>query len=539
MIKVFLVEDEFVMREGIKKNIDWAGHGYEFCGDASDGEMAFPMIKKTQPDIVITDIKMPFMDGIELSRLLKKEMPSVEIIILSGYEEFEYAKAGIEIGVAQYLTKPISGNELLKELDLLSAKIETRRKEKELKALYLKEMEENRQGEKKDLFKELISGQRSMSVLLSMADKLDLNITAMWYNLVLLKANLPDKKQDGYSDEYIAMDRELCALEIKDKIIQFDRDLEGKAILFMADSKEELEELQSESLKKATAIFEQHEGIRYFGGIGKAVGRLTALEESYATALRAFAHQYLVKENMILHLEDEDSSIRSMQEDFNIANVEPKQMDRGKVRDFLRIGDGSEAPYFVEEYFRELGNSAMNSVVFRQYIMMDLYFCAAEFVEELGASKEEIEAFDISNKELQTLEGCMRYLTRILQKAIEVRDNAASSRHQDVVDEILQYIEERYADEELSLNTIAEHVNFSPNHLSTIFSKQTGQTFIKYLTDFRMMKAKELLRCTGKRSSEISLEVGYKDPHYFSYLFKKTQGVTPTQYRGNKGAEEE
>ena len=94
MIKVFLVEDEFVVREGIKKNVDWAGHGYEFCGDASDGEMAFPMIKKVMPDIVITDIKMPFMDGIELSRLLKKELPSIEIIILSGYEEFEYAKAG-------------------------------------------------------------------------------------------------------------------------------------------------------------------------------------------------------------------------------------------------------------------------------------------------------------------------------------------------------------------------------------------------------------------------------------------------------------
>ena len=97
----------------------------------------------------------------------------------------------------------------------------------------------------------------------------------------------------------------------------------------------------------------------------------------------------------------------------------------------------------------------------------------------------------------------------------------------------------KYADEELSLNTIAEHVNFSPNHLSTVFSKQTGQTFIKYLTDFRMTKAKELLRCTGKRSSEISIEVGYRDPHYFAYLFKKTQGMTPTQYRGGRGGEEE
>ena len=219
--------------------------------------------------------------------------------------------------------------------------------------------------------------------------------------------------------------------------------------------------------------------------------------------------------------------------------MEPKQVDRTKVRDFLRIGDGSETRFFVEEYFRELGNSAMSSLVFRQYIMMDLYFCVAEFAEELGWSKDEIEPLDITKKELQTKEGSMEYLIGILKKAIELRDKAASTRHQDVVDEILQYIEEKYADEELSLNTIAEHVNFSPNHLSTVFSKQTGQTFIKYLTDFRMTKAKELLRCTGKRSSEISIEVGYRDPHYFSYLFKKTQGMTPTQYRGGKGAEEE
>ena len=100
----------------------------------------------------------------------------------------------------------------------------------------------------------------------------------------------------------------------------------------------------------------------------------------------------------------------------------------------------------------------------------------------------------------------------------------------------MDYIEENYADEDLSLNVVASHVNFSPNHLSTIFSQQTNQTFIKYLTDFRMNKAKELLRCTGEKSSVISVQVGYKDAHYFSYLFKKTQGMTPTQYRNHKSA---
>ena len=103
----------------------------------------------------------------------------------------------------------------------------------------------------------------------------------------------------------------------------------------------------------------------------------------------------------------------------------------------------------------------------------------------------------------------------------------------------MRYIEKNYTDEELSLNTVASHVNFSPNHLSMVFRQQTGQPLVKYVTDYRMNKAKELLRCTNKKSSEISTEVGYKDPHYFSYLFKKTQGMTPTQYRGGKEPEGE
>ena len=113
MLKVFLVEDEIVMREGIKNNINWEEEGFEFAGEASDGELAYPLIQKTRPDILITDIKMPFMDGLELSRLIKQEMPDIRIIILSGYDEFEYAKEAINIGITDYLVKPVSGAQLL------------------------------------------------------------------------------------------------------------------------------------------------------------------------------------------------------------------------------------------------------------------------------------------------------------------------------------------------------------------------------------------------------------------------------------------
>jgi two-component system response regulator YesN len=113
MLKVFLVEDEVVVREGMKNNIHWEKEGFIFVGEASDGELAYPLIQKTRPDILITDIKMPFMDGLELSRLVKQEMPDVKIIVLSGYDEFEYAKEGISIGITDYLVKPISGSQLL------------------------------------------------------------------------------------------------------------------------------------------------------------------------------------------------------------------------------------------------------------------------------------------------------------------------------------------------------------------------------------------------------------------------------------------
>jgi len=357
MLKVFLVEDEVVVREGIKNNIDWAGNGYDFCGEASDGELAFPMIQKLQPDIVITDIKMPFMDGLELSRMIKAQYPSIEIIILSGHQEFAYAKEAIKIGVSRYLSKPINGEMLLREVNALARKIEEER---------------------------------------------------------------------------------------------------------------------AEAQKEAPI------------------------------------------------------------ENFDMGVVNPKQMDRDKVRNFLKVGSLDEVDSFVASFFNNLEGRALESTIFRQYLIMDIYFAVMEFVEELSLDKEQIEAFDVGNGRFAGVDEVSAYVARIIRQAITLREGNAVDRHADVVERVCAYIEENYANDELTLNTVAAYVNFSANHLSGVFAQKTGKPFIKYLTDFRMNKAKELLRCTGMRSSEVSLAVGYKDPHYFSSLFKKTQGMTPTQYRGKE-----
>lgn len=534
MLKVFLVEDEFVVRDGIKNNIDWKAHGYEFCGEASDGELAFPMIQKLKPDIVITDIKMPFMDGLELSKLIKKEFPWMEIIILSGYEDFKYAREGIKIGVAEYLTKPISGSELLEEVDSLASKIEEKRREREISEKYRKEMEEVFQQERKNLFQYLVTGSKSVPELLEMADRLSVDLSSMWYSIVLIMTQSMNHAQEEYSNSLIEIEQKLNAIDDETHILIFDRNLEGKALLFKADSIEELDRVQNEYLDKMKEILLPYSHVRYFGGVGVSVNRLTELPISFEKASHAFANRYLVKESLVLYSADLEQGVPVEQAEFDISHVDPKQMDRTKIREFLKLGDKEETIYFVEEFFKGLGTSALESNMFRQYIAMDTYFCVAEFAEGLMFQKDELEPIDMTSGILQSSEGTMKYIVRIIEKALELREKAASNRYGDVVDEVMRYIEKNYAEEDLSLNLLASHVNFSPNHLSMIFSQQTGQTFIKYLTDFRMNKAKELLRCTGKRSSVICMEVGYKDPHYFSYLFKKTQGMTPTQYREGK-----
>lgn len=537
MLKIFLVEDEFVVREGIKNNIDWKAHGYEFCGEASDGELALPMIQKLKPDIVITDIKMPFMDGLVLSKLIKKELPWTEIIILTGYEKFEYAKEGIKIGIAEYLSKPINSEELLKEVDILAVKIEEKRQERKIKEMYMKEIEENVLKDRKDLFHYLVTGSKSAGELLEIADSLDIDLSSMWYNIVLMQTQSMNHANDEYSKILIEIEQEIENLIDETHLLIFDRNLEGKALLFKADSKEELEQIQNNYISKTKETLLRYEQVRYFGGIGVPVNRLRELPLSFERASHAFAHRYLVKESYILNSEEMKQVVYLEQEEFSISNVDPGQMDRGKIKEFLKFGDKEEAIYFVKEFFKALGTHAMKSTVFRQYILMDTYFCVLDFLDGLQISRDEIEPIDISSGYLHNEEDAVNYVIRIIQKALELREKNASNRYGDIVDEVMRYIENNYGDEEISLNLLAAHVNFSPNHLSAIFSQYTGRTFSRCLTEYRMNKAKELLRCTGKRSSEIGMEVGYRDPHYFSYLFKKTQGMTPTQYRGKKTPE--
>lgn len=537
MLKVFLAEDEFVIREGIKNNINWGAHGYEFCGEAGDGEVAYSMIRESKPDILITDIRMPFMDGLTLSRLVKAEFPDTEIILLTGYEEFEYAKEAIRIGVASYLSKPISGDNLLSEVDSVAKRIIDKTRERDAARRYQEEMKERVELEKQDLFKNLVTGNSEISHILGVAHKLSIELLAPFYNVVLIKVWSVKHDVSEYSPSVVSVDEKIPEMAGRYGAITFDLNLEGKALLFRGHSAEEMDRNIAECLKELKELFSRYDHIRYFGGVGQRVERINDIPLSFNWASRAYAHIYLTKESAILVGSEE--KLGSQLDNVILSEVDPKHIDRKLIKEFLRRGDVSETEFFMREFFNGMGKNAMKSTMLRQYIAMDIYFCVTEFVEsELMLTKDNVEELIPAAELMADESSTCEYLYNLINKAISLRNENSISHYREVVREVISYIDEHYAEDDLSLNALAAHVNFSPNHLSAVFRQETGQTFIKYLTDYRMDKAKELLASTSKKSNEIGLLVGYKDPHYFSYLFKKTQGVTTTQYRGGNGQEE-
>lgn len=535
-IKVFLVEDEMVIRRGIKNSIDWEKEGYIFCGEASDGELAYPMIIKEKPDILITDIRMPFMDGLELCKLVKKELPNIKILILSGYDEFDYAKEAIRLGVTEYLLKPISSGKLLEALNGVSESIRREKEDKDLVRKYMEEMRENTEHEKQKFFEQMIAGNLSMADALETGKKYEMNLSAWMYNLLLFRFTLGEENRKSgelLGEAEYAIEKLTERLEY---VFEFQRGVEGWAFLLMADNEEQMSERVKELSKDLEEIMKNYSTIAYFGGIGQPVARLRELEESFREAERALAARFTMELNRIISVED----IRMAQnvdtlDDIEITSFGEIEKTRTMLEKFLNNGAEDEIDEFVDVYINELPEENLKSVLMRQYIIMDAYIVMMSFCEKIegieGEMQAQSEELKNSMKTIQTLEEIKNYIRMLLKKIIGVRDTISGRRYSDIIEIAKDQIRKTYMSDEISLNTIAAEVGMSPSYFSSIFSKEMGKTFVEYLTEIRMDRAKELLMCSSMKTSEIGYEVGYKDPHYFSYIFKKTQNCTPKEFR--------
>lgn len=543
MVKVYLVEDEIIIRQSIKNSIDWEKEGYEFVGDASDGELALPVILKEKPDILITDIRMPFMDGLELSRMVKAELPDIKIVILSGYDDFEYAKQAIKIGVAEYLLKPVSSAVLLEHLSEIAEKVRDEREDLALKKVYYQEMQENEEFIKMKFLGELISGKMSLADALEKGKRFHMNLGGPFYRIILFKFIQEDRVKAGQSEDlaraYAAVGNYVDGLK---DAFRFQRGVEGWA--FLLTSVEEDMEAQTErfieGLKEVIAPFE---ALTWFGGIGSEAARLRELRYSFREADKAFAGRFVQEPNQIISVEQLNYEQLDNEFDANIFG-EINQFDQIITR-FLSSGSREEVESFVGALFTEISEDHFRSLMIRQYIIMDIYATVLTFCKKLrkdagvdGEAAGQMESLreneEILKRAVSTAESVddiKAYIGTLLDHAIELRNTVSGRRYSDIIQTAKKRIEQDYMSEDISLNSVAAEVCMSPSYFSSVFSKEMGKTFIEYLTEVRMEKAKQYLACSSMKTSEISYEVGYKDPHYFSYIFKKTQGCTPKEYR--------
>ncbi len=546
MLKVFLTEDEFIIRNAIKRTIQWEKEGYELVGEAGDGERAYPMIMEQKPDIVITDIRMPFMDGLELSRLIRKSLPNTKIMILSGYDDFSYAKEAISLGVAEYLLKPVSGEQLLEALNRLKSQIEQEQNRVDYKEIYEEEHQERLKLEKTKFIKKIINGAYSMSEAVERGEQLGIDLMACNYAVMQLQFAVGDEKTVDQTVE-----QDLTAL--KEQMIQFLEQMEhvevyeqiGEicCVLMIGKSEHSLDEQRTEILewiKTKTAAYPQ---LHYFVSLGKNVMRLSEIHDSFVSAAKLFSHRFLYSESHIFSENDTDMTMQHAQrsqrqaDSIDLSSFNISFIDRTFLRSFIRSGTEEEIPEFLKEILENMGANNLSSRILRQYLAVDVYLTLAAYLQTNGMSAEDVQQQISSPSVLMedSLSSMESYLSDILTKVIQMRNAVSESKYSAVIQEANRYIETHYADNSISLSSVAEDVGISTNHFSRIYSQETGQTFVEALTETRMKKAKELLLTTDLPGSEIGLQVGYNDPHYFYYTFKKTQNMTPKEYRACGG----
>ena len=542
MIKVFLVEDEYAIREGIKKSVNWEANGYTLVGEAGDGEMAFPKIVKARPDILITDIRMPFMDGLELSRLVKKEIPNIKIVVLSGYDDFNYAKQAISIGVEEYILKPVSGENLLTELGKIADAINVERQDELAKDKYLRDMEEIRTLAKQKFIHDMIDGKLSMQESLEQGRELGIDITAAYYSIVLFqafpknKAGVPAEEEfdvaeySGVSEEIYSRIRE--TVSESPNVYLYEQVGDVLCFLEKSDSLNDMNQNTQKGIDIIKEIMSTKPDWIYFISIGKPVERIRDVNSSYRDASKRFAERYMLDESFIFYGENGYSNV------LDIGGIDIKMVSQKTIFHFLRNGTLVEIDDLVSEYFSSLGEEAMESRLFCQYVLMEALISGMAFLDSMNVSREKAASIlgELSDpvRFVDSVDKAKGYITRILKVLIEYRNQVSDKKYTEIIDKAREFIKAQYKNDEMSLQTVASYVNVSSNHFSAIFRKETGETFIDYLTKVRMDNAKDLLTCTSMKTSEIGFEVGYKDPHYFSYIFKKTIGMSPKEYRRMK-----
>lgn len=523
MYQIFVVEDELLIRQSIRNVIENMPGPYALCGEASDGEMALAMMQDLMPDILITDIRMPFLDGFGLIKNCKVMMPWLKVVIISGYGDFESAQKAISLGVDQYLLKPIRQADLVKVIEETASQIE---KSKASGGTVLPEgmdEEEVLKVLRQHFMRQLLYDEADTAKLLDRMQRLKLDIMRKNYLVAVFSFDSPQTDHQLLEKIVMKVLDETQMLMVyfnnadRMTLLAYDNDpetLNERVYQFISILRHELQDI----CPVITTV------------ISNNVQRLGEISDAYRTAYGLMKTVSGIAAGQVINVND----TAQISAQIIRKNTPLYDVFRKKIED----SDSGQAEAILDEISLTPMGEQFNSRLMRYNALMALMKIAVQMIGRAKPEEDErdIEVelsgqFDIL-KGADSRSGFRKTAKELIEKALNARQGVSGEiRNHHVISKAESYVKENFCDPNISLISVANHVNMSAAYFSTVFSQTTGRSFINYLTQMRVDKAKELLCSTNLKLSDIALDIGYNEPNYFSHVFRKTTGMTPKEYR--------
>lgn len=532
MYKVLIVEDELPVRDAIIAIIDWEALGFQVVYAAEDGQDALNYLEDHEIDLMITDIYMPFIDGLELVRRVRKKDTYCKVVFLTGYNEFEYAKEAISLNANKYLLKPITKDELTTVLQEIHENIRQELAEKNNMSRLKLEYEKRREYLQDKLLYDILLGFIPRNRVEEACQDLGFNPVGSAYIVGVIE--IMNKKEVGeaiWGEDYSLLHfalfnicKEVISDYPKHYLLMGDH---GKiTVCFVFDEKSKAYEKAYDILGEMLISIRHIYHMDVVAGMGECYTELSDLQYTYQDALTALEYKVIEGANQIIVKTDVE---RSSAKGHRQSNEFLEQIEGA-----IRVNNKNNLSKYIHLYFDALKFNKVQLEVFKSLVLTLITHIFGTFNQLIVDKKESIALDFRLIEELLKMDDLNLMQEKIIKKCEELLKQLAQNREDDkatLVFQAIKYIENHYDESTLDLGTICEELHVSSSYFARIFKGHNNQTFLEYLTEFRMKKAKELLKNSTMKVFEISVAVGYDDPHYFSYNFRKNVGMTPSQYR--------
>lgn len=523
LYKIMIVDDEAEVREAIARKIDWNALGFEIVADAENGRDALEKVESLDLDVVLTDIKMPFMDGLQFGAELARRKPAVKLIIFSGFDTFEYAQEAIKLNVVEYVLKPVNAEELSKILarvkETLDSEIAQRRNIAQLTDSYQKSLPLMREK----FLNELLRGPMDPADVEKQMERFGVSVRDGRYKAVAVC------EVDIKSGEKPALSPELLPVSLRQMV---DDQLRGQChreiflsmndlIVVTAWDADPVERLMS-LLGEVCAECRRVLGVTVTIGLGRPKEKTEGLYESYAEAREAAEYKATTGAGKVIYIQDMERLERTSVE----ADVHREQ----QLLSAIKFGSREQIEGLVDLLLYETSNSLST-----QARVVGILGILLPIIQRYGLGEADMlgkqDAWLPMLAEHTPKERLRDWLLSVCQRMSGCLDQRRISTAKRLVEEAERYIRESYHEKDLSVDRLCDHLHISQSYFSTIFKQETGHSYVQYLTDVRMEHAVELLRTTDDKTYLVAEKVGYDEPNYFSYVFKKRFGVSPSQFR--------